>query len=282
MSGPHHPVSAADQAARGSDLFGLRGRTALVTGGGKGLGLAMARALAGQGAAVCLSGRHEDVLRHACAEIARETGAPATFVVADQCERSESRRLAEAAVASLGRIDILVNNAGTNVPQAIDEITDETWDRIVELNLSSAMALSRAVTPGMKERRWGRIIVSGAERLLRHESGAHRADEGLRARRRLLRHHGQLHRAGAVPHRPAAAGILAGGDRGGEPPDGAAPVGPAGGTRGAGAAPGKRRGQLHHRLRARRRRRGARPHDVVNGFGLAAGRPLLVVSIRIV
>jgi gluconate 5-dehydrogenase len=158
MSSPLHPVSAADQAARGSDLFGLRGRTALVTGGGKGLGLAMARALAGQGAAVCLSGRHEDVLRDACADIARETGAPATFVVADQCERSESRRLAEAAVASLGRIDILVNNAGTNVPQAIDEITDETWDRIVELNLSSAMALSRAVTPGMKERRWGRII----------------------------------------------------------------------------------------------------------------------------
>ena len=112
MSGPHDSVSAADHAARGSDLFKLRGRTALVTGGGKGLGLAMARALAGQGAAVCLSGRHEDVLRDACAEIARETGAPATFVVADQCERSESRRLAEAAVAALGRIDTLVTPAG--------------------------------------------------------------------------------------------------------------------------------------------------------------------------
>lgn len=139
-------------------LFDLHGRAALVTGGGKGLGLAMAAALARHGAAVCLSGRHEDVLREACAQITRETGIAATCVVADQCERAESRRLAEAAIRSLGRIDILVNNAGTNDPQAIDEITDDMWNRIVELNLSSAMALSRAVVPGMKERRWGRII----------------------------------------------------------------------------------------------------------------------------
>lgn len=138
--------------------FDLHGRTALVTGGGKGLGLAMALALARQGAAVCLSGRHADALAEACGRITRETGGPATYVVADQSGRHESRRLAEAAIATLGRIDILVNNAGTNEPQAIDEITDETWDRIMELNLSSAMALSRAVVPGMKERRWGRII----------------------------------------------------------------------------------------------------------------------------
>ncbi|MGB8854969.1 MAG: SDR family NAD(P)-dependent oxidoreductase [Pirellulales bacterium] len=157
-----HPdsVSVPAPAMPGSaiDLFSLRGRAALVTGGGKGLGLAMATALASQGAAVCLSGRHEETLQNACAGITRDTGSVATYVVADQCERAESRRLAEAAIAALGRIDILVNNAGTNDPQAIDEITDETWDRIVELNLSSAMALSRAVVPGMKARRWGRII----------------------------------------------------------------------------------------------------------------------------
>jgi NAD(P)-dependent dehydrogenase (short-subunit alcohol dehydrogenase family) len=151
-------VSAPAVSGRPIVLFSLHGRAALVTGGGKGLGLAMATALASQGAAVCLSGRHEDVLREACTRITRETASAATFVVADQCERAESRRLAEAAIASMGRVDILVNNAGTNDPQAIDEITDDTWDRIVELNLSSAMALSRAVVPGMKERRWGRII----------------------------------------------------------------------------------------------------------------------------
>ena len=58
----------------------------------------------------------------------------------------------------MGRVDILVNNAGSNTPQAIDKITDEAWDRIVELNLSSCMALTRALVPQMKERRWGRII----------------------------------------------------------------------------------------------------------------------------
>lgn len=145
-------------AAGAIDLFSLRGRTALVTGGGQGLGLAMAHALAGQGAAVCLSGRHEETLRAACAGISQSTGATATFVVADQCERAESRRLAAAALDTLGRIDILINNAGTNEPQAIDAVTDETWDRIVELNLSAAMALTRAVVPGMKSRRWGRVI----------------------------------------------------------------------------------------------------------------------------
>lgn len=86
------PVPAPAVTAAGAiDLFGLRGRTALVTGGGQGLGLAMARALAGQGAAVCLSGRHEETLRAACAGISQDTGAKATLVVADQCERSESR-----------------------------------------------------------------------------------------------------------------------------------------------------------------------------------------------
>ena len=58
----------------------------------------------------------------------------------------------------MGKIDILVNNAGANVPQAIDQIRDEDWDRLVELNLTSCMALTRALVPGMKERRWGRVI----------------------------------------------------------------------------------------------------------------------------
>ena len=66
--------------------------------------------------------------------------------------------LAETAVAKMGRVDILVNNAGSNVPQAIDQIRDEDWDRILELNLTSCMALTRALVPQMKDRRWGRMI----------------------------------------------------------------------------------------------------------------------------
>ena len=58
----------------------------------------------------------------------------------------------------MGKIDILVNNAGFNMPQAIDQIRDKDWDRLVELNLTSCMALTRALVPGMKERRWGRVI----------------------------------------------------------------------------------------------------------------------------
>ena len=61
-------------------------------------------------------------------------------------------------VAATGKIDILVNNAGANLPQAIDQIRDEDWDRLVELNLTSSMALTRALAPGMTERRWGCVI----------------------------------------------------------------------------------------------------------------------------
>ncbi len=79
-------------------------------------------------------------------------------IVADMFRREECQRLADAAVARLGRIDILVNNAGSNCPQAIDQVRDEDWDRVLQLNLTSCMALARAVVPGMKQRRWGRII----------------------------------------------------------------------------------------------------------------------------
>jgi NAD(P)-dependent dehydrogenase (short-subunit alcohol dehydrogenase family) len=73
-------------------------------------------------------------------------------------KRGDVKRLAEGALAKMGRVDILVNNAGTNEPQQIDQITDESWDRIIEINLSSCMALTRALVPQMKARKWGRIV----------------------------------------------------------------------------------------------------------------------------
>ena len=72
--------------------------------------------------------------------------------------REEVKRLAEQAIAALGKVDILINNAGGNTPQPIDQITDEVWDHFVELNLSSCMALTRALVPQMKDRKWGRVI----------------------------------------------------------------------------------------------------------------------------
>jgi gluconate 5-dehydrogenase len=139
-------------------LFDLTGRVALVTGGSKGLGKAMARGFAESGANIVISSRHESELKAAAAEIAEGTQAKVVYFVADMTRREEVKQLAASALSAMGRVDILVNNAGGNVPQAIDKISDETWDRIVELNLTSCMALSRALVPQMKERRWGRII----------------------------------------------------------------------------------------------------------------------------
>src|SRR2546423_10149364 len=140
------------------DIFRVDGRVALVTGGSKGLGKAMARGLAEAGADVIISSRHEDELRPALAEILHGTGRRGAYVVADMAKRDDVRKLANTALEETGRVDILINNAGTNVPQPSDEIKDEDWDRVMEINLGSVMALTRALLPQMKARNWGRVI----------------------------------------------------------------------------------------------------------------------------
>jgi NAD(P)-dependent dehydrogenase (short-subunit alcohol dehydrogenase family) len=139
-------------------VFDLRGKVALVTGGSKGLGKAMARGLAEAGADVVIASRHEGELRAALDEILKGTDRKGRYFVADLSRREEAVRLAKAALDAMGRVDILVNNAGTNVPQPIDQIRDEDWDRVLELNLSSIMALTRALVPQMRARKWGRVI----------------------------------------------------------------------------------------------------------------------------
>lgn len=139
-------------------LFDLSGKVALVTGGSKGLGKAMARALANAGADIVIAARHEDELRAALQDITAGTSVRGAYVVADLSRRDEAERLAQRALELMGRVDILVNNAGTNVPQPIYEIDDRTWNEILELNLSSVMALTRALAPQMMQRRWGRVI----------------------------------------------------------------------------------------------------------------------------
>jgi len=141
-----------------SKLFDLSGRTALVTGGSRGLGLAMARGLAEAGANVVISSRNEQELRAAAEEIKLGNSGRVECLVADMIDRRQVRNLAAEATRLTGRVDILINNAGSNNPQEIDRIEDEAWDRLIELNLTSVMALTRAVVPGMKERKWGRII----------------------------------------------------------------------------------------------------------------------------
>lgn len=140
------------------DLFDLSGKVALVTGGSKGLGLAMARGFAEAGADVLIASRHEEELRAAVDRITSGLKTRAGYFVVDMTDRAQVQQLARDALARFGRVDILVNNAGSNNPQAIDEIADADWDRIIELNLTSCMALTRALVPQMKERRWGRVI----------------------------------------------------------------------------------------------------------------------------
>ncbi len=140
------------------ELFNLSGKTALITGGSKGLGKAMARGFAEAGADVMIASRSEEELKRAAGEIAEGLGVKVEWRVTDMGQREEVQALANEAIARLGKVDILINNAGSNQPQAIDEITDEAWDRIIELNLTSCMSLTRALVPGMKQRGWGRII----------------------------------------------------------------------------------------------------------------------------
>jgi NAD(P)-dependent dehydrogenase (short-subunit alcohol dehydrogenase family) len=140
------------------NLFNLNGKVALVTGGSKGLGKAMARGFAEAGADIVISSRHEDELKAALADILQGTGRRGHYVVADMARRSEAQRLAAAALEKLGRVDVLVNNAGTNRPQPVEDIKDQDWDEVFEINLGSVMALTRALIPQMKARRWGRII----------------------------------------------------------------------------------------------------------------------------
>jgi NAD(P)-dependent dehydrogenase (short-subunit alcohol dehydrogenase family) len=140
------------------DIFDLTGKVALVTGGSKGLGKAMARGLAQVGADVVISSRHEEELKPALAEILAGTGRRGIYEVADMSRRDDVHRLAQNALEKMGRVDILINNAGTNIPQPIDEIKDKDWDAVMEINLSSIMVLTRALAPQMKARKWGRVI----------------------------------------------------------------------------------------------------------------------------
>jgi NAD(P)-dependent dehydrogenase (short-subunit alcohol dehydrogenase family) len=140
------------------ELFDLSGKTALVTGGNKGLGKAMARGLAECGADVMIASRSEGELKTAAAEIAEGVAGRIEWMVVDMLERGAVDELAKEALERFGKDDILINNAGMNQPQAIDEITDEVWDRVTEMNLTTHMRLTRALVPQMKERQWGRII----------------------------------------------------------------------------------------------------------------------------
>jgi len=139
-------------------LFDLTGRVALITGGSKGIGKAVARGLAEAGADIAISARHEDELRAAATEITQGLSRRVAYRVADMGDREQTDSLAKWALDTFGRVDILINNAGSNKPQHLVDATDDSWDEIIELNLTSCMRLARALVPQMAARKWGRVI----------------------------------------------------------------------------------------------------------------------------
>ena len=136
-------------------MFDLTGKTALVTGASGGIGGAIAKALHIQGAAVVLSGTRAEALEKLKAEL----GARAFVAQANLSDPASVEALPKAAEAAAGApIDILVNNAGITRDNLFIRMKDEEWDQVIQVNLTAAFRLSRAVLRGMMKKRWGRIV----------------------------------------------------------------------------------------------------------------------------
>ena len=141
-----------------NELFDLNGKVALVTGGSKGIGRAMAHGLAEAGADIVINSRSRTEMDEAMSYILDGTGRQGHCVVADLFKREDTVRLAREALEAMGRVDIIVNNAGTNIVSPVDKIVDQDWDKLIELNLTAPMVLVRECADQMKERKWGRIV----------------------------------------------------------------------------------------------------------------------------
>ena len=137
----------------------LKSRNAVVTGSTSGIGLAIARALAKEGANVMINGFGEAAaIETERAGIEADFGVKAVYSSADMTKPAEIAAMIKDAETKLGSVDILVNNAGIQFVSPIEEFPIEKWDQIIAINLSSAFHAIRAAVPGMKARKWGRII----------------------------------------------------------------------------------------------------------------------------
>ena len=144
----------------------LNGHTALVTGASRGIGAAIAMALAEAGAAVAVNYRERADEADAVVAKIRESGGRATAIAADVSQATAVAKMVDLAGSALGAIDILVNNAGLAIVRGIDDLTESDFDQTIAVNLKSAFLCTQAVLPAMRVKKWGRIvnISSGAAR----------------------------------------------------------------------------------------------------------------------
>jgi 3-oxoacyl-[acyl-carrier protein] reductase len=138
--------------------LGLRGKVALVVAASKGLGRAIAEELSAEGASIVICSRNATEIEAARADITAKTGGDVVAVVGDVSRPSDVAAIVRAAIDGFGRVDILVTNAGGPPSGKFETLTPEMWQAAVDLTLMSVINLTSAVLPGMKERKWGRII----------------------------------------------------------------------------------------------------------------------------
>ena len=139
------------------EVFGLRGRTAVVTGGSSGIGRAMAIALGRAGARILLVARRPAPMAEVVAELA-EFGAEGHAIAADLADRAAVAQVIDKVLAEYGEPDVLVNSAGINRRPPMDELTEDDWDVTLSANLTAPFLLGQAFGPRMAARGWGRII----------------------------------------------------------------------------------------------------------------------------
>jgi len=144
-----------------SQLFDLKGKVAIVTGGNGGIGLGMARGLADAGADIAVVGRNEEKSKAAVADLSAR-GVKAIAVATDVTDKLAVGRMVDQVTRELGRIDILVNNAGINIRKPPHALEIEEWGSVIDTNLTSAFLCSKSVYPAMKAAGGGKVINIGS------------------------------------------------------------------------------------------------------------------------
>lgn len=139
-------------------LFDLTGKTALITGGGRGIGKSIATALAEAGADIIVASRTEAELKEVCSEIEKDYGRKAYYKTVDVTRQDSVEELVEFAIEKAENIDILVNGAGTNVRKTLVDLEEKDWDFVMDVNLKSVYLVSQQVLQHMIEKRSGKII----------------------------------------------------------------------------------------------------------------------------